>query len=144
MANKFVRVNINHKGFIPILGCFGPVRNILLTEIQINNIKRIIGDDKIELVNKPKKVISPKQAEELRRGKVIEEQPKVEEVKQEPQPEPVEIEEPKVEEVPAEETKPEEVQVEEQPKPAPRRRGGRKPAAKKVEEAPAEESVVEE
>ena len=123
MSNKLIRVNINHHGFIASLGCYGPVKNILLNERQINNIKRILGEDKVQLVNPPKKVISPKQAEEMRR------------VKQKPvmvKPEEVPVEEPK-----------EEIQVEEQPKPTPKRRGGRKPAPKKVEEVPAEELVEE-
>ena len=129
MANKFIRVNINHKGFIPILGCFGPVKNILLTEVQVNNIKRIIGEDRVELVNKPKKVITPRQAEEIRKVKQepMQVNPEVrpeEPIKEEVRPQPIK------EEVKPEPT--EEKSVEEEPKPAPKRR--RRTTPKKVEE----------
>lgn len=152
MSNKLIRVNINHHGFIASLGCYGPVKNILLNERQINNIKRILGEDKVQLVNPPKKVISPKQAEEMRRVKQKPVMVKPEEIveiievkPEEPkkvEPEVVEEVQPQPEEVPVEEPK-EEIQVEEQPKPTPKRRGGRKPAPKKVEEVPAEEPVEE-
>ena len=132
MSKKnYLRVNIMYRGTIPILGCIGPIKNVVITEEQLENIEKIIGPQYTQvIVSKPKKT-------------VVKEEIKVEDVVSiEPVQAPVEEVLP---EAPKEEEKVEEVVVEEAPKPAPKKRGGRKPAAKKVvEEAPKEEEKVEE
>ena len=89
---KYVRVNIKHNGVIPILGCWGPIKNVLLTEVQAKNIQHVLGEDKVEFINKPKKEAPKQETIKIKVEEIVEIKPV-----QEEQPQEV-IEEVKVEE----------------------------------------------
>ena len=101
---KYVRVNIKHNGVIPILGCWGPIKNVLLTEVQAKNIQHVLGEDKVEFINKPKKEAPKQETIKIKVEEIVEIKPVQQEAKdtkeepdQQEQPQEV-IEEVKVEE----------------------------------------------
>lgn len=126
-----LKVKITFTGVIPFLNYYGPIKSVMMERSQVEYIRTNIGAKYIEVLHDPKATAPVEPVVE----EVVEEiVPVVEETPVVVEEEPVAVEEvvveaePVVEEV-KEEAAEEEIAI---PVPAPKRRGGRKPAAKPV------------